>query len=235
MKIYYKAGLLELAKSSGYHGATLKALGLCSSFKRTHEFIMQVWEALYREMFHAFLQKNGNETVVRDVKCLLTAAVEQNHTPQQSMERIEALLHETYMHTGFKQFIEKMEGIDDTWKFWARFVFRDGYSYIGLYLAIRGSNWKLRLSSLKRMAPLFAAFDWDTYERIIPNHLADIKKYPTQILKCFEEGGFTVNINGERWRAVALDEAHEMCINKDLKAAVIRPTTSYLQKTTLFF
>ena len=151
MKIYYKAGLLELAKYSGYRGATLKALGLCSNFKRTHQFYYAIMGSTLQRV-HAFLQTNGNEMIVRDVKCLLTAAVEQNHTPQQSMERIDAQVSNNSLRKWRGSMIH-------------------GHFGLGLYLeiatAIPSNKWKLRSSSLKRMAPLFAVFDRGTYERII--------------------------------------------------------------------
>lgn len=48
-------------------------------------------------------------------------------------------------------------------------------------------------------------------------------------------GGFTVKIKGGIGHAIALDEAHEMCINRDINMAVARPTQLYLKKTPHFF
>ena len=39
MKVYYNAGLRELAKSCGFRSATLKSLETCTNFKRTHCFL----------------------------------------------------------------------------------------------------------------------------------------------------------------------------------------------------
>ena len=60
------------------------------------------------------------------------------------------------------------------------------------------------------MAPLIAAFDRDTYERIIPRHLAVLKSFPTHVLRCLKEGGFTVNDIGRKFYAVAFDEARDV-------------------------
>lgn len=237
MKVYFCAGLKELAKASGYRGSTLSSLETSGSFKRTHNFLLQAWEARYREMLQAFCTAaTPNITdVFAAAKCILSTSIDENRSPQQVMKRISVLIQDSNIHANFLRFQEEQSECDDTWKFWVRFVMQDCYAYIGLYIAIRGSNWKLRISSLKQMAPLFSAFDRDTYQRLVPNHLADIQQYPPEILNCLEKGGFTVSITGKEWHSVALDEAHEMCINKDMKAAVVRPTKAYLQKTTLFF
>ena len=40
MKVYYYAGIKDLAESSGHRGETLTSIMKCSSYKRTHQFLL---------------------------------------------------------------------------------------------------------------------------------------------------------------------------------------------------
>ena len=229
MKIYYHAGLLELAKASGHRGETLTSLQKCTNFKRTHHFLFQVWQAIYRSMLIAFT--NSHPESLHPLTEMLSRTT---LTSENVLEIAESSLTTSKQHDEFRSFVNKQSDKDSTWKFWAQFVFDDCMAYIGLFLSIRFRKWDLRVSSLKLMAPLFCAYDRTTYQRLIPNHLAAIQTFPPKIIECFRKGGFAINLKGGNGHYVGLDEAHEMCINKDMKEAVVRPTKTYLQKTSLF-
>ena len=130
----------------------------------------------------------------------------------------------------FQYFLCMMEEKDPNWKFWKQFVFVDALAYVGLFLAIRSGYWKCRVASIKLMAPIFTAFDHQTYRRVIAQHLADIKSMPDNIISTFRKGGFAVSLNGRPWHSVALDEAHEMKINKECKTSIVRPFRDYLNR-----
>ena len=132
----------------------------------------------------------------------------------------------------FCLFIQKMARTDDTWRFWVQFTFEDVMAYISLFLAVRSGNWDLRVASIKSMAGLFTAFDHQTYQRLISQHLEDILAMPAPIKAMFKQGGFVVSINGRSWHSVAIDESHEMLINKDCKASVIHPLPDYINRLT---
>ena len=62
MKVYFDAGLRDLAETAEFHDETLSSLAECSNFKR---FILQAWEALYRHMLSWFLSEQGNAMHVK--------------------------------------------------------------------------------------------------------------------------------------------------------------------------
>ena len=220
MKQYFHSGLQEIALASGFKASTLRALQACS-----HIFLLNVWEAMYQQMLH----KSSLLDSTIDVQSIPTNV-------DTYASHIESILKDSNCYINFQEYVRKQGEVDHTYKYWSDFVLVDCCAYIQLYLAIRSGNWSLRVAAIKQMAPLFTVFDQDIYMKLIPSHLLDIAQhYPSEILACFMSGGFTVSLNGEPLNNVALDEAHEKKINKDLKSAIVRPTADYLQKLSLFF
>ena len=115
-----------------------------------------------------------------------------------------------------------------------QFVFEDVLAYLGLYLAIRSGDWDLRMACVKMMAPIFSAFDHTTYQNLIARNLADILSLPQPVLNAFKMGGFVVSVTGRAWYSVAIDEAHEMCINKDCKTSIVRPSPDYISRVASY-
>ena len=80
------------------------------------------------------------------------------------------------------------------------------------------------------MAPIFTAFDHQTYRKLIAQHLGDVHTLPDEVLNIFQKGGFVVSLRGHPWHSVALDEAHEMKINKKCKTSIVRPSKDYISR-----
>lgn len=57
MRIYYDAGLHELAVASGYPPNSIKNSTI---FSRTHDFLLEAWERLYQHFLTVFLQNIFN-------------------------------------------------------------------------------------------------------------------------------------------------------------------------------
>ena len=153
----------------------------------------------------------------------LTSSAELDHFRQNVQSAITGSTTQ-WSYQSFTEFMEGMANKQDTIRFWYQFLNNDCLAYIALFLSIRYRNWELRLASLKQQAAIFSAFDRNIYERLIPQHLADVLRFPEPILRHLKNGSFSVQFTSTEWHAVALDECHEMKINKDAKLAIIRPS-----------
>ena len=112
--------------------------------------------------------------------------------------------------TEFKSFCQLMARTDKTWKFWVQLTFQDAMAYVTLFLAIRSGNWTLRVASIKSMATLYKAYDHPNYQKLIAQHLYNLKQWPDTLLSMFQHGAFVVSISGRPWHSVGADE-HMRC------------------------
>jgi len=70
MKPYFDAGLKDLAKAAGYPLASIQT---CGQFKRTHHFLLEVWEALYRAMIKTFLNQRESLSLTTEDPLKITS------------------------------------------------------------------------------------------------------------------------------------------------------------------
>ena len=232
MKAYYDAGLKALAKAAGY---PLAAIQSSSQFKRSHNFILEAWEAIYKVMLKCHMEARDTEistrpSLLEDIASNLQSLSETD-VPCEFNKTLLTLAATTGNYfNNFRSFIQMLARTDDTWRFWTQFVFQDAMAYIGLFLAIRSGDWQLRVASMKSMAAVFTAFDHPNYQKLISQHLVDLHTMPAPILTMFQQGAFVVSILGRPWHSVAIDESHEMLINKDCKTSIVRPLPDYINR-----
>ena len=108
MKVYYSAGLRELAKNSGYHGTTLKLVEQYSNFKQTHYFLLQACEAMYREMLHMYINTRTTCTIAKDASCIFLSSIQTKNSPKNVLKRISELVQDTQTEEQFMKFVKQM-------------------------------------------------------------------------------------------------------------------------------
>ena len=232
LKIYFDAGLCDLAKASKY---LPNSIG--TNFKRTHHFLLECWESLYRHFLNIFLAKQAPSDFIKYAAQQIKAfpsTQDQTETLQNLKKLLEDLSNYQNVEQEFTKFMEENGSTNMNSKFWAQFIFQDCFSYISLYLAMRSGKWDLRMAAIKSMAALFTAFDRPNYQKLIPQHIVDMLTIPNELLSHLTLGGFTVSITGRAGHSVGIDEAHEMCINKECKEYITKPSADYIQRTATF-
>ena len=233
IKIYFDAGLSDLAKASGYQPNSIG-----SNFKRTHNFLLEVWESMYRHFLSLFLTAEAPSYYPEYVSNWIKS-FPQSKNQESTLRNLKEMLDdqsEKYkdFQEDFMKFVDDQSEKNETKKFWSQFVFQDCFAYVSLYLAIRSGRWDLRMAAIKSMAALFTAFDRPHYQKLIPQHIVDMLTIPEEILSHLSKGGFTVSIRGRPCHSVGIDEAHEMGINKECKEYITRPSADYINRTAMF-
>ena len=73
------------------------------------------------------------------------------------------------------------------------------------------------------------------YQKLIAEHIHDVLTImPKEVFEHLCNGGFTISILGRAGHSIGIDEGHEMCINKDCKEFITRPSGDYIYRVARF-
>ena len=151
LKIYGDAGLIQLSKVSGHRGETLTSLVLASHFKKTHHFILQSYEAIYRNFLKSYLSSLGPSSS-KDVlsKARRFSSLLADVKSEDDLEKLHAEIHDVFDialsgHVdGFTRFMVSLCSRDKTCNFWFQYLTTNCLVYMALFASIRNGDWVLR-------------------------------------------------------------------------------------------
>ena len=143
MKVYFDAGLKDLAVSSGFIGETPTSLRRCSNFKRTHAFLLQSLQSFYRHFLREFFSscEEQEQEIYNDLlssACAHMCECNKDCQDQDSdvplkvfLEQFSSQNPEFFAH--FRRWLTSLADMDPNWKFCVNFVFRDSFSYFSFF------------------------------------------------------------------------------------------------------
>ncbi len=151
LKPYADAGLASLGKVSGHRAETLTSLLQGSNFRRTHEFLLQSYEAFYRYFLSLYVahvaeneHREAHETIEKEISDLLSTLATQFNNISSDDQLISfretaqrQLLAMPVTYSGFKMYMEGLAKQNDTVSFWYQFAAVDCFAYLGLFIALR--------------------------------------------------------------------------------------------------
>ncbi|CAC5387759.1 unnamed protein product [Mytilus coruscus] len=240
MKLYLDAGLKDFIEIF-HQGATANSVIQAVNFDKTQNFLLQFWESLFRfqietviKYFHFNHEQNDHFIHIKRVSDILS---------DDTLSPLEKIQKEMQFFQKFSFEYEELLGQlceeNENWRFWNTFLSHHCFTYIAYFIAIRSGNWELRNFCIKEVTKITQITESKYYARLLPYHIADLKNFPAGVIKKFEEGAFVVNISGRNIHSQGLDEAHESCINREVKD-IIKPkntgfsfkpqTVSYVKK-----
>jgi len=147
---------------------TLTSLLQCKNFRRTHNFLVQAFETLYRFFFSLYLKslsesesfslqqslQTTEEKLREDLSVLIHefSVMTSNNELDSFRQRAQSMLSDRATGCSYKGFTKFMLGLakkQETIQFWYQYLTSDCFAYIALFVGIRYRSWELRMGSLK--------------------------------------------------------------------------------------
>ena len=199
---------------------------VCKVWWKNHNYAVYMLSTLIREFVEKFIQSSPPDChqTIKALTEQCEKTVDCIRNEKLSQECIDNFLTELKsMRTIFKKLSNHLSDFeknvcanDDLFALFFD-ITEDFLPYYSTYITIRLSNWEVRISALKMMASRFMRSGAVTYKWLVLRHLADIKSYPSKMIKQMRSGGWVSALQDGKGVTLARDEFHERKANKNIQ------------------